>query len=103
LGGRREGGGRVRVFDPERATEGYRLVYEALAELGVATGMEVAEWVSRRAGRPVSYNKVLRRLNRLAEAGVVEKIALVGADTPRVLWRLKEGGPGGGGGEQKTG
>jgi DNA-binding HxlR family transcriptional regulator len=54
--------------------------------------MEVAEWVSRRAGRPVSYSKVLGRLNRLAEAGVVEKVYLVGASPPRVRWRLRRGG-----------
>jgi Fe2+ or Zn2+ uptake regulation protein len=87
------------VFDPGRATENYRLVYEALRELGVASAMEVAEWVSRRAGRPASYNHVLRRLNRLAEAGVAEKVTLVGASTPRVLWRLKES-PGGRGGQE---
>jgi hypothetical protein len=33
LGGGRGGGG-VRVFDVEKATENYRLVYEALVELG---------------------------------------------------------------------
>ncbi len=89
------------MFDPARATEGYRLVYEALAELGEATAMEVAEWVSRRRGRPVSYSKVLRKLGRLAEAGVAEKIHLVGASPPRVRWRLKRG-EGQGGGEQKA-
>lgn len=85
-----------------RATENYRLIYEALRELGVASAMEVVEWVSRRRGRPASYSHTLRRLNRLAKAGVAEKVTLVGAGAPRVLWRLKEG-PGGGGGEQKTG
>ncbi len=90
----------MRVFDPGRATEGYRLVYEALAELGEASAMEVAEWVSRRLGRPASYSKVLRRLNRLAEAGVVEKIHLVGASPPRVRWRLKRGEDQGGGGQK---
>jgi Fe2+ or Zn2+ uptake regulation protein len=87
------------VFDPERATENYRLIYEALRELGVASAMEVAEWVSRRRGRPVSYSKVREKLSRLAEAGVVEKITLVGTSTPRVLWRLRENR---GGGEQKA-
>jgi Fe2+ or Zn2+ uptake regulation protein len=82
----------VRVFDPRRATENYRLVYEALEELGEASGMEVAEWVSRRRGRPMQYKEVLRRLGRLAEAGVVEKVRLVGAGSPRVVWRLKKGG-----------
>jgi hypothetical protein len=79
------------MFDLGRATEGYRLVYEALAELGVATGMEVAEWVSRRRGKLMRYDDALRRLNVLAEAGVAEKIYLVGADSPRVRWRLRKG------------
>jgi Fe2+ or Zn2+ uptake regulation protein len=94
------GGRGVKVFDPARATENYRLVYEALRELGVASAMQLVEWVSRRKGRPIGYSDMLRKLGRLEAAGVVEKIRLVGASTPRVLWRLKEGH---GGGEQKAG
>ncbi len=95
----RRGGG-VRVFDPARATENYRLVYEALRELGEASAMEVAEWVSRRKGRPMDYSYLLRKLRRLEGAGVVERVELVGTSSPRVLWRLKRGEDQGGGGQK---
>ena len=94
------GSGGVRVFDPRRASENYRLIYEVLEERGEATAMDILEELSKRKGRPVAYSDVTRKLRRLAAAGVVEKIVLVGASTPRVLWRLKKSPEGG---EQKTG
>ena len=89
VGGRGSGEG-VR-FDPGRATENYRLIYEVLRERGEATAMDILVEVSKRKGRPMSYSDVTRKLRRLEEAGVVEKVTLVGASSPRILWRLKKG------------
>ena len=90
-GGRGVGGGRDAVrFDPGRATENYRLIYEVLRERGEATAMDILVEVSKRKGRPMSYSDVTRKLRRLEAAGVVEKVVLVGASNPRILWRLKE-------------
>jgi len=77
-------------FDPGRATENYRLIYEVLRERGEATAMDILVEVSKRKGRPMSYSDVTRKLRRLEAAGVVEKVVLVGASNPRILWRLKE-------------
>jgi DNA-binding HxlR family transcriptional regulator len=90
-GGRGVGGGRGAVrFDPGRATENYRLIYEVLEELGEAPAMDILERVVKRKGRPVSYSELTKKLRRLEEAGVVEKVVLVGASSPRILWRLKK-------------
>ena len=53
--------------------------------------MDVLVEVSKRKGRPMSYSDVTRKLRRLEAAGVVEKVVLVGASSPRILWRLKKG------------
>lgn len=79
-------------FDPGRATENYRLIYEVLEELGEAPAMEILVEVSKRKGRPMSYSDLTRKLRRLEAAGVVEKVTLVGASSPRILWRLKKEG-----------
>jgi DNA-binding MarR family transcriptional regulator len=88
VGGRGAGGA---VFDPGRATENYRLIYEVLRERGEATAMDILVEVSKRKGRPMSYSDVTRKLRRLEKAGVVKKVVLVGASNPRILWRLEEG------------
>jgi len=41
-------------FDPGRATENYRLIYEVLRERGEATAMDILVEVSERKGRPMS-------------------------------------------------
>jgi hypothetical protein len=87
----------VRRFDPERAGPLYRLVYEALVELGEASVRDIQLYVTRRARKLVRYGDVRKRLARLEKAGLVEKVELIGADKPRVLWRLKEGGAPSGG------
>jgi uncharacterized protein (UPF0297 family) len=81
----------VRRFDPERAGPLYRLVYEALVELGEASVWDIQLYVIKRTGRLVRYGDLRERLARLEREGLVEKVKLVGAVEPRVLWRLKDG------------
>jgi len=82
----------VRRFDPERAGPLYRLVYEALVELGEASVWDIQSYLIRRARRFVRYEDLRERLARLEKEGLVEKVKLVGAVKPRILWRLKNGG-----------
>ena len=86
----------MRRFDPERAGPLYRLVYEALVELGEASVRDIQSYLIRRAKRLVRYEDLRERLARLEREGLVEKAKLVGAVKPRILWRLKEGGAPGG-------
>jgi uncharacterized protein (UPF0297 family) len=86
----------VRRFDPERAGPLYRLVYEALVELGEASVRDIQSYLIRRAKRLVRYEDLRERLARLEKEGLVEKAKLVGAVKPRILGRLKEGGAPGG-------
>jgi uncharacterized protein (UPF0297 family) len=81
----------VKRFDPERAGPLYRLVYEALVELGEASMWDIQSYVIRRAKKFVRYGDLRERLARLEREGLVEKIKLVGAVEPRILWRLKDG------------
>jgi len=81
----------VKRFDPERAGPLYRLVYEALVELGEASVWDIQLYVIKRTGRFVRYGDVRKRLARLEREGLVEKVKLIGAVEPRVLWRLKDG------------
>jgi hypothetical protein len=86
----------VRRFDPERAGPVSRLVYEALVELGEASVRDIQLYVIRRAKRLVRYGDLRERLARLEKAGLVEKVKLVDAVKPRILWRLKDGAAPGG-------
>jgi uncharacterized protein (UPF0297 family) len=81
----------VRRFDPERAGPVYRLVYEALVELGEASVWDIQSYVIKRTGRLVRYGDLRERLARLEREGLVEKVKLIGAVEPRILWRLKDG------------
>jgi uncharacterized protein (UPF0297 family) len=81
----------VKRFDPERAGPLYRLVYEALVELGEASVWDIQLYVIKRTGRFVRYGDVRKRLARLEREGLVEKVKLIGAVEPRILWRLKDG------------
>jgi hypothetical protein len=49
----------VKRFDPERAGPLYRLVYEALVELGEASVRDIQLYVIKRTGRLVRYGDVL--------------------------------------------
>jgi uncharacterized protein (UPF0297 family) len=80
----------VRRFDPERAGPLYRLVYEALVELGEASVWDIQSYLIRRARKFVRYEDLRERLARLEKEGLVEKAELVGAVKPRILWRLKD-------------
>jgi uncharacterized protein (UPF0297 family) len=80
----------VKRFDPERAGPVYRLVYEALVELGEASVWDIQSYVIKRTGRLVRYGDLRERLARLEREGLVEKVKLVGAVEPRILWRLKD-------------
>ena len=60
-------------------------------ELGEASVRDIQLYVIKRTGRLVRYEDLRERLARLEREGLVEKIKLVGAVEPRVLWRLKDG------------